>query len=553
MTEKTNLTWKTLFELLGSKSFLEVKTLLLTVLPLMTIASLVASESSSLAELSIWLSGNAVVFGLLTVLVVVLHKVIYGSNPTLVIPLFFVILISAGLGAIKGLVITSWVRASDTSMMNETEATWAIIHNTILGIPAVMVASAVALALAELKHRRIYLAVAKNLQILRRNSDRNQKKIDSIATKLREIIQKLESAKSDTLQAQVADRLRKIVELEIRPLAHDLFKHREKEQKAVGILAMSKLAISSRASAVGPAVAMLFFIPHAISWLGLSEGLFFAISSSIAVFFTISLANHFSFKLGLKGAAVHIASAAVMPTLASMAILTLTTNQAFLDPLLFFFVPVWLLHNSFVISLLREIIQARATTEISALGISTQDQIGAFFRSKKTSGEVAQQLHGSVQAKLLRLITISKGEEVVSNKEMVKQLQEILTLLDQGEQPARDLKFEIVKLQKAWEGFIETEITVDSLGEILPIGGLVEILQELILNSYRHGGAQKITISAIEDTIIAEDDGSYPTAAKPGLGSLLFDSVCRDWHIQQTATGGTRVELRLQQMLTLDL
>ena len=553
MMQTKNLTWKTLFELLGSKSFLEIRTLLLTVLPLMTIASIVASESSSLAELSIWLSGNAVVFGMLAILVAVLHKVIYGKNPTLVIPIFFVVLISAGLGAIKGLVITSWVRLSDPAMMNETEATWAIIHNTILGIPAVMVASAVALALAQLRQRRIYLAVTRNLQQLRRNSNRNQKNIDSIVMKLSELIHKLETAKSETVQSEVTEKLRKILESEIRPLARDLFKHREKEQRAVGIIPMSKLAISSPASAVGPAVAMVFFIPHSISWLGLLQGLVFAISSSVAIFFVIDLANRASHKMGLRGPVVHIVSAAVLPTLTTAGILIVTTNQIFLDPLLYYFIPIWLLHNSFLVSLVREIIHARTRTEISALGISTKDQIGEFFKSKKTPKEVAQQLHGSVQAKLLRLISITKGEEIVSNQEMAKQLREILTLLDQDENQARDLNLEIVKLQQAWEGFIETDIKIASLHEVLPIGSLMEILQELILNSYRHGGATKISIFGSEETIIAEDDGSYPGPSKPGLGSLLFDSVCQDWRIRQNPNGGARLELRLQTVLTLDL
>jgi predicted nuclease with TOPRIM domain len=552
MTNQQNLTWKTLFELLGSKSFLDIKTLLLTVMPLMTIASLVASESSSLAELSIWLSGNAIVFAMLTVLVSFLHKIIYSSNPTVVIPIFFVVLISAGLGAIKGFVITSWVRASDPTMMSEIEATGAIIHNTILGVPAVMVASAVSLALAELSQRRVFLAVTQNLQMLRRNSDRNHKKIDSIALKLSELIQKLEDNSTQSVQTKVTDQLRKMLESEIRPLARDLFQHRDREQKAVGILPMSKLAISSRASAIGPAVAMLFFIPHAIGWLGLWSGLAFAFASAVAVFVTISIASRIATKLRLKGPIIHIASAALLPTLVSASILTAITNQAFLDPLLLVFVPIWLLHNSFVISLVREIIHARATTEISALGISTQGQIGEFFRAKKTSKEVAQQLHGSIQSKLLRLIAISKGEEIVSNKEMAKQLREILTLLDQDEKPDRDLKNEILKLQQAWEGFIETEVEVDSLHEVLPIGGLMEIFQELILNSYRHGGAQKISIHASGDTIIASDDGSYTAHSKPGLGSLLFDSVCRDWRMQENERGGTTVELQLQQMLTLD-
>lgn len=553
MAEAQKLTWRTLFELLGSKSFLEIKALLLTVMPLMTIASLIASDSSSLTELSIWISGNAVVFGLLAAIVAILHKAIYGSNPTLVIPLFFVVLISAGLGFIKGLVITSWVRASDPSMMSEQEAIAAIIHNTILGVPSIMIASAVALALAELKQKQVYLAVAQNLRLLRGNSDRNQKKIDSIAMKLRELIDKLETATSDSVQSQVTAELRKIVETEVRPLARDLFKHREKDQKVVGTLAMSKLALSSRASAIGPALAMLFYLPHAIGWLGPADGLTFVVFSSIAIFLSIFFANQIFLRLGLRGPLCHIVSAAVLPTLVTTLILAMTTNQPFEDPLFFVWVPIWLFQVSFIVALMREIIHARAAAEISTLRISTEDQIRSFSKSRKTTREIAQQLHGSVQAKLLRLITISKGEEVLTNEEMVKPLQEILALLDQGEEAARDLKSEIVKLQQAWEGFIETDIQIDPLRELLPVGSLIEILQELILNSYRHGGAQKISISAAGDAIIAEDDGSYSASAKPGLGSLLFDSVCRDWNIQQTAAGGTRVELRLQQMLALDL
>jgi hypothetical protein len=290
MAEAQKLTWRTLFELLGSKSFLEIKALLLTVMPLMTIASLIASDSSSLTELSIWISGNAVVFSLLTAIVAILHKAIYGSNPTLVIPLFFVVLISAGLGFIKGFVITSWVRTSDPSIMSEQEAIAAIIHNTILGVPSIMLASAVALALAELKQKQVYLALVQILRSLRGSSDRNHKKIDSIATKLRELVNELETVTDKSVQSSVTTKLRKIVEAEVRPLARNLFKHREIDQKTMGTLGMANIALSSRASATGPAVAMLFFMQHAIGWLGPADGLIFVIFSSIAIFLSIFFA-----------------------------------------------------------------------------------------------------------------------------------------------------------------------------------------------------------------------------------------------------------------------
>ena len=74
------------------------------------------------------------------------------------------------------------------------------------------------------------------------------------------------------------------------------------------------------------------------------------------------------------------------------------------------------------------------------------------------------------------------------------------------------------------------------LSQVTPNSDVIsQLIEEAVVNSIRHGGARKISVSAktlpagIEVTI--SDNGNMPPSpdVTSGLGSILFDTFTKNW------------------------
>jgi len=110
----------------------------------------------------------------------------------------------------------------------------------------------------------------------------------------------------------------------------------------------------------------------------------------------------------------------------------------------------------------------------------------------------------------------------------------------------RNVEVQLEELVNAWRGFIEVEINLtrdflDSFGT----SSLVDLVQELVLNAYRHGQATRIAISNQASSLIATDNGSAEIIDKQGMGSGLFEAHSNSWSIDKDNKGKTVVTLSM--------
>ena len=163
---------------------------------------------------------------------------------------------------------------------------------------------------------------------------------------------------------------------------------------------------------------------------------------------------------------------------------------------------------------------------------------------------MARYLHGTIQSKLM---AAAMSVEIAGRKQDKKQLDiEIEKALQTLEMPTQayfdaritDLSDGLQELANKWDGIIKiefkySEIEVFSQSETITI---LDIANEAILNSYRHGAASKVKfkIKRLKNNMInleISDNGKGIQAIKPGLGSQYFNSLTSNWNLSNKESG----------------
>jgi two-component sensor histidine kinase len=171
--------------------------------------------------------------------------------------------------------------------------------------------------------------------------------------------------------------------------------------------------------------------------------------------------------------------------------------------------------------------------------------------------DYAQFLHSEVQNQLLISALAARQPEFSSEdlKAEIARLRELFAGLETERPLTENLTFSAVvqSLSERWEGFVELETNLgkDLAGfEFDRSWALIEVLNEAISNSIRHGMASRVIVeaerrgNAIE--ISVTDNGIGPTSGKPGLGSRIIDEITGgNWSLRGTPSGGAKLQLQL--------
>ena len=175
---------------------------------------------------------------------------------------------------------------------------------------------------------------------------------------------------------------------------------------------------------------------------------------------------------------------------------------------------------------------------------------GAF--ETDVSRRLARFLHGEVVNKLLRLshgLTLDTRESAVLADQ---EKREILSRLDSGTwlhppvSPGEAGEHFLDETVRRWRGVIrvEWEVAEGTVAESLERASAAEIVDEALVNAYRHGLAKRATISIARDELGAmvvevRDDGVGPRDGAAGLGSTIFDRASGGkWELSALAEGG---------------
>ena len=157
------------------------------------------------------------------------------------------------------------------------------------------------------------------------------------------------------------------------------------------------------------------------------------------------------------------------------------------------------------------------------------------------SHQWATYIHGKILTRLAA--TSLKLEQAVGNNDLESfdsGLKNLKTILEdptkEFEQNLMNLKNEIASRLDPWEGLITLKLSVDPTLEGITndrVKDLGEVVEEVISNSVRHGGAQNISISVTSSThpdveLLIVDDAINPLPqipARVGLGTKILNLV----------------------------
>lgn len=163
---------------------------------------------------------------------------------------------------------------------------------------------------------------------------------------------------------------------------------------------------------------------------------------------------------------------------------------------------------------------------------------------------LASYLHNSLQSELLAIAGQLEEAAISNDREKSAEiLQRVSSLINRSfiddfqkfeESPLGRLE----TVRKSWSGILEIEIDIPNALFTTPTrnASLVQTIEEFVANSYRHGNATKIAVTAIENSIglhlTLKSNGGKKISSKRGLGSEWLDQIAiGSWKMQSTLTG----------------
>jgi two-component sensor histidine kinase len=196
-------------------------------------------------------------------------------------------------------------------------------------------------------------------------------------------------------------------------------------------------------------------------------------------------------------------------------------------------------------------------SEVQVLNESLEWQIA---RARATlwqqRNKITRTLHGPIQGAIggaaVRVdMALRKGEDTKSlHSELLARIDEAISQLDKDEAPTSRTLL-LSQLQQLYEGVTEVrleeskEATLQLNADPICASMAVEIIQEAVWNSIKHGKAKGIEVSLrlVEENILelkVKDFGTRETIRignREGLGTAMLNAVTIDWHREIGETG----------------
>jgi hypothetical protein len=175
-----------------------------------------------------------------------------------------------------------------------------------------------------------------------------------------------------------------------------------------------------------------------------------------------------------------------------------------------------------------------------------RDELETFLAKTKEGGsgeKYAQYLHAEVQSQLLAckllLLKAAESDFDLFPPEITNQIIERMEKIRQPYQrPASRIPAQrLSELSASWQGLAEISHDLPAeLNELRSNSDVIsQLIEEAVVNSIRHGGANKICVTASLQPMGVEvnvsDNGTMDplTQSKSGLGSILFDTFAKRW------------------------
>jgi signal transduction histidine kinase len=196
---------------------------------------------------------------------------------------------------------------------------------------------------------------------------------------------------------------------------------------------------------------------------------------------------------------------------------------------------------------------------IDALTASVDDEeiraLAAVSEEERIRREVASQLHGNVQARLLASAALMRQPDLMRQLG-ISHPAEILLDVDEfmSSQVADvELSTRVDGVVRPWSALIQTTVQLDA-ADVPPelVDAVCRIIEEGLSNAYRHGGATSVQVSVARDhagvRVQVLDNGVGPrNDPEPGLGIALVNSFDPAyWSLTRTSDGHTLFHVLLR-------
>lgn len=544
-----------LLKIAGGRAFLDPVALAF-MLPLMLVSSLLTvNHSGSLESLTVWVVANMVAFAACAVVVISLIRGPFKSRAVEPIPFLLVIAVGALLGLIKGAVTAFFAWKLGHFVDFDRLFVSRISQTTIVGlisIPALAVLGEFRFRYQEERDKLVLHKVQKALQ--KTKVDESNLEADE-KTILLDFVRQAKSMIQENAPLQSALLIRSIIENNLRPLSHRLWNIESSKVENFKFGSLVRIGLRKYPFLWKPMV--MFYAPLSFLFLLPMYGPFKALGSTVmavlAIAIVYSAANLIKPKKSqvsvlVFGAVNAVATALVMVSPA----LVFEQDSTTWDAGVWLSTFILLFEIGFVSSFIAAII---ANHNMNRAELSDLLHSGA-ANSALENRELANFLHGSVQNRLLAIalmIETNQGE----NPKILEELDRIEKVLFDGfinnsQQVKQPLVTALENLRNIWLGFVDlkfeyrgSEKFSDNLNETL-----VQLINEAITNSVRHGLAKNIQVQITQSRpvcrVVVTDDGIGPKLGEGGIGSALFDSVAdRGWSLGPGPLGGTVLKLEI--------
>jgi len=381
-----------------------------------------------------------------------------------------------------------------------------------------------------------------------------EQRLNAVLEPLRDKIELLHGNKiSASRLAEESMIIQSFVEEKIRPLSHELWQHKQIQVPRLGFFALITFTLFRTKLPIALTIFpyTIFSLVGLASIIPLSDAFWYQ-SKTAALLMLIAYIYRYFYE--------RISEKAVLNTLAIILTLFLPlVTSRLMDSLLDFeSVPalgeliglIWIFFlllsfgASLAVSKYHEEIMSVLRNQLKDVVIDSQAK-----ESEEVSARFAKYLHGEVQSELLSasmmLSQAAKEKNSRIGRRGIEKTAEILRR-DHSQYVVGSELVPEVRMQKiidAWAGIAKIEIELVGTGVIQEdsLASLSDVVEELVSNSVRHGGASEISVKVSRKagslSVIFKDNGNKRGKGKPGLGSSLLKSLITEVKRVETQDG----------------
>ena len=536
---------------IGSKTFLQPKSLLILVVPLALITSLFTTTQGATYGYPAVLIANIGSLSLVTAVILLIRFFWSVLNPNFTFPITLVFVISGLLGFIKsfstsfflGLIVT------ESQAMVASSANW--IGGAIAGAIAIPFASMAMVLINQFNSEREFLITNESIQRLGLASSGEIGRLKNLAETIRGVALSLASSNSELIPKLELGVIKSLVDKHLRPLANDLYQDASAQFQSFRFTELFKTAIKNPPPALALSLIYVSVLPAHINIFGVAQGATYNLFSAVASYLVI----RFGWKLLVaiktpKQIAYFTVTIFIPATLGYLA--PLLTSLATPSNLIAMIATVsWLTQNAILIGMAFTAYQAAKANYQKLQRVFKDQSESSIALLAKKRRSFANQIHGEAQSRLMSVVLRNEAGGGLDKNFAIKELNAVADLIDSGPKLFTSLEQSLSSLKQNWSGFVEIDYEVDA-GHLSETDQqvLYSIIEEGVSNALRHGLADRVEIRLADSELSITDNGMGPKKGNPGIGTQLVQSFAKDWELSARHDGGTQLKIHLKQIST---